>query len=100
MSAKRIALFVLLGLLLIVAIPITRPAFLNSLFWHISTSSALSILLSFIIGLLAGCYLMMIAMMKKISHGLDYSFFNWFQILLARYYERVLMGGDNSSIGE
>lgn len=67
MSAKVIAIIALLILLLIFAIQNTQPAVLNFLFWQISTSSVLSILVSFIIGLLAGCLLMMIGRMKKKS---------------------------------
>ena len=64
MSAKVIALIVLI-LLLIFAIQNTQPVVLNFLFWQISTSSVLSILVSFVIGLLTGCLLMMTGRMKK-----------------------------------
>ena len=67
MSAKLIAIIVLLILLLIFAIQNTQPVVLNFLFWQISTSSVLSILVSFVIGLLTGCLLMMIVRMKKKS---------------------------------
>jgi len=67
MSAKLIAIIVLLILLLIFAIQNTQPVVLNFLFWQIFTSSVLSILVSFIIGLLIGCLLMMIGRMKKKS---------------------------------
>ena len=67
MSAKVIAIIVLLILLLIFAIQNTQPVVLNFLFWQIFTSSVLSILVSFIIGLLIGCLLMMIGRMKKKS---------------------------------
>lgn len=70
------AIIVLLILLLIFAIQNTQPVVLNFLFWLISTSSVLSILVSFIIGLLTGCLLMMIGRMKKKSPRLDYSFSN------------------------
>ena len=65
MSAKVIALIVLLILLLIFAIQNTQPVVLNFLFWQIFTSSVLSILVSFVIGLLTGCLLMMMGRMKK-----------------------------------
>ena len=65
MSAKVIAIIVLLILLLIFAIQNTQPVVLNFLFWQIFTSSVLSIPVSFIIGLLTGCLLMMIGRMKK-----------------------------------
>jgi uncharacterized integral membrane protein len=67
MSAKWIAIIVLLILLLIFAIQNTQPAVLNFLLWQISTSSVLSILVSFIIGLLTGSLLMMIGRMKRKS---------------------------------
>jgi len=67
MSAKLIAIIVLLVLLLIFAIQNIQPVVLNFLFWQISTSSVLSILVSFVIGLLTGCLLMMIGRMKKKS---------------------------------
>ena len=67
MSAKVIAIIVLLILMLIFAIQNTQPVVLNFLFWQIFTSSVLSILVSFIIGLLTGCLLMMIVRMKKKS---------------------------------
>ena len=67
MRAKVIAIIVLLILMLIFAIQNTQPVVLNFLFWQIFTSSVLSILVSFIIGLLTGCLLMMIVRMKKKS---------------------------------
>ena len=67
MSAKVIAIIVLLILLLIFAIQNTQPVVLNFLFWQLFTSSVLSILVSFIIGLLTGCLLMMTGRMKKKS---------------------------------
>jgi len=67
MSAKVIAIMVLLLLLLIFAIQNIQPVVLNFLFWKIFTSSVVSILVSFVIGLLAGCLLMMIGRMKKKS---------------------------------
>ena len=67
MSAKVIAIIALLILLLIFAIQNTQPVVLNFLFWQISTSSVLSILVSFIIGSLTGCLLMMTGRMKKKS---------------------------------
>jgi uncharacterized integral membrane protein len=67
MSAKLIAIIVLLILLLIFAIQNIQPVVLNFLFWKIFTSSVVSILVSFVIGLLAGCLLMMIGRMKKKS---------------------------------
>jgi uncharacterized integral membrane protein len=67
MSARVIAIIGLLILLLIFAIQNTQPVVLNFLFWKVSTSSVLSILVSFIIGLLTGCLLMMTGRMKKKS---------------------------------
>jgi uncharacterized integral membrane protein len=67
MSAKLIAIIVLLVLLLIFAIQNIQPVVLNFLFWQISTSSVLSILVSFAIGLLIGCLLMMMGRMKRKS---------------------------------
>ena len=67
MSAKVISIIVLLILLLIFAIQNIQPVVLNFLFWKIFTSSVVSILVSFVIGLLAGCLLMMIGRMKKKS---------------------------------
>lgn len=67
MNAKVIAIIVLLILLLIFAIQNTQSVVLNFLFWKISTSSVLSILVSFVIGLLIGCLLMMIGRMKRKS---------------------------------
>ena len=64
MSAKVIAIIVLLILLLIFAIQNTQPVVINFLFWQIFTSSVVSILASFIIGLLTGCLLMMTGRMK------------------------------------
>jgi uncharacterized integral membrane protein len=68
MSAKVIAIIALLILMLILAIQNTQPVFLNFLFWQISTSSVLSILMSFIIGVLTGCLLMLIGR-TKFSRG-------------------------------
>ena len=67
MSAKLIAIIILLVLLLIFAIQNTQPVVLNFLSWQISTSSVLFILVSFVIGLLTGCLLIMIGRMKKKS---------------------------------
>ena len=67
MSAKVIGIIGLLILLLIFVIQNTQPVVLNFLFWQIFTSSVLSILVSFVIGLLTGCLLMMIGRMKKKS---------------------------------
>jgi len=65
MRAKLIAIIVLLILLLIFAIQNIQPVVLNFLFWKISTSFVVSILVSFVIGLLTGGLLMMIGRMKK-----------------------------------
>lgn len=65
MSAKVISVIVLLILMLILAIQNTQPVDLNFLFWQISTSSVVSILVSFMIGLLTGFLLMMIGWMKS-----------------------------------
>jgi uncharacterized integral membrane protein len=100
MRAKVVAIIVLLSLLLIVAIQKTQPVVLNFLFWQFSPSSVLSILLSFIIGLLTGCLLMMIVRMKRKSPRLDYPFSNLMQFLFAQYYERILMGQSKSSKAE
>ena len=67
MRAKLIAIIVLLILLVIFAIQNTQPVVLNYLFWQISTSSVLSILVSFAIGVLTGGLLMMIGRKKKSS---------------------------------
>jgi len=67
MSAKVIAIIVLLILLLIFAIQNTQPVVINFLFWQIFTSSVVSILVSFIIGLLTGCLLMMTGRIKEKS---------------------------------
>ena len=88
MSAKLIAIIVLLILLLIFAIQNTQPVVLNFLFWQISTSFVLSILVSFV---LTGCLLMMIGRMKKRVHRLDYSFSNLLSFPFARFFARVLM---------
>jgi uncharacterized integral membrane protein len=69
MKAKLIAIVVLLMLLLIFAIQNGQTVVLNFLFWQISTSSVLSILGSFMIGVLTGCLLMMIGRMKKKGAG-------------------------------
>jgi uncharacterized integral membrane protein len=65
MRAKLIAIIVLLILLLIFAIQNIQPIVLNFLFWKIFTSFVVSILVSFVIGLLTGGLLMMIGRMKK-----------------------------------
>ncbi|NWF91757.1 MAG: LapA family protein [Syntrophaceae bacterium] len=67
MRAKLIAIIVLLILLLIFAIQNIQPVVVNFLFWKISTSSVVSILVSFVIGLMTGGLLMMIGRMKKKS---------------------------------
>ena len=67
MSAKVIAIIVLLIIFLIFAIQNTQHVVLNFLFWQIFTSSVISILVSYIIGLLTGCLLMMTGRMKKKS---------------------------------
>jgi uncharacterized integral membrane protein len=65
MSARLIAIIVLLILLLVLSIQNAQPVVLKFLFWQISTSSVLSVLGSFVIGLLTGCLLMTIGRMKK-----------------------------------
>ncbi len=97
MRAKSIAIIVLLILLLIFALQKTQPVFLSFLLWQISLSSVLSILVSFITGLLIVYLLMMVARMKKKNPLLDYSRSNLFQFLLARYLEKVLIGNRKSS---
>jgi len=66
MSAQVIAIIVLLVLMLIFVIQNTQPVVLNFLFWQIFTSSVLSILVSFVIGLLTGCLLMMTGRSKRV----------------------------------
>jgi lipopolysaccharide assembly protein A len=65
MNAKVVAIIVLLIVLLIFAIQNTQPVVLTFLFWHLATSSVLSILVSYMIGLLTGCLLMMIWRRKR-----------------------------------
>jgi uncharacterized integral membrane protein len=92
MRAKVIAIFGLIGLLLIFAIQKTQPVVLNFLYWHIPTSSLIFFLVSSIIGLPTVYLLMLIVRMKEKSPPLDYSRSNLLQFLLARYFEKVLMG--------
>jgi len=54
MSAKVIGLIVLLVFLVILAIQNTQPVDVKFLFWQVSTSAVLSILVSFVIGFLVG----------------------------------------------
>ncbi len=91
MSAKVIAIIVLLILLPIIAIQNTQSIVL------ISPSSVLSILMRVIIGLLIGYLLMMVVRRKQKSPCLDYSRFSLTQFLLARYFERALIGQAKSS---
>jgi uncharacterized integral membrane protein len=97
MNAKAIAIIVLLILLLIFTIQQTQPVFLSFLLWQISLSSVLSILMSFITGLLIVYSLMMVVRVRKKNPRLDYSRSNLFQFLLARYFEKVLIGNKKSS---
>jgi len=52
MSAKVIGLIVLLVFLVIFAVQNTQPVVVKFLFWQISTSAVLSILVSFVVGFL------------------------------------------------
>ncbi len=52
MSAKVISLIVLLVFLVIFAVQNTQPVVVKFLFWQISTSAVLSILVSFVVGFL------------------------------------------------
>ena len=95
MIAKATAIIVLLILLMIFAIQNSQPVVHNFLSRQISPASVLFILASFVIGLLIGCVLMIVWRKKK-NPRLDYSFSNWWQFLLAQYYERILMGETKS----
>jgi len=99
MIAKVAAIIVFLILLLIVAIQNTQPVVLSFLFRQISPASVLFILASFVIGLLTGCVLMFVRR-KTMNPRLDYSFSNVWQLLLAQYYERIVMGETKSLRGE
>ena len=99
MIAKVAAIIVFLILLLIVAIQNTQPVVLSFLFRQISPASVLFILASFVIGLLTGCALMFVRR-KTRNPRRDYSFSNVWQLLLAQYYERILMGETKSLRGE
>jgi len=54
MVPKLIGLIILLVFLVIFAIQNTQPVAVKILFWEISTSAVLSILVSFLIGFLTG----------------------------------------------
>jgi uncharacterized integral membrane protein len=99
MIAKVAAIIVFLILLLIVAIQNTQPVVLSFLFRQISPASVLFILVSFVIGLLTGCVLMFVRR-KTRNPRRDYSCSNVWQLLLAQYYERILMGETKSLRGE
>jgi len=54
MSPKVIGLIVLLIILLIFAVQNTQPVAVKLLFWEISTSAVLTILVSYLVGFLTG----------------------------------------------
>jgi uncharacterized integral membrane protein len=54
MSPKIIGLIVLLIFLVIFAVQNTQPVAVKLLFWEISTSAVLSILVSYLVGFLTG----------------------------------------------
>ncbi len=60
MSPKIIALIILLVFLLIFAILNTQSVDIQLLFWKISTSAALTILVSYLFGFLTGCLVMVL----------------------------------------
>jgi len=60
MSSKVIALIILLVFLLIFAIQNTQSVVVKLLFWEISTSAALTILVSYLIGFLTGWLVMVL----------------------------------------
>ena len=60
MSSKVIALIILLVFLLIFAIQNTQSVVVKLLFWEISTSAALTILVSYLIGFLTGWLIMLL----------------------------------------
>ncbi len=60
MSSKVIALIILLVFLLIFAIQNTQSVVIKLLFWEISTSAALTILVSYLIGFLTGWLVMVL----------------------------------------
>jgi uncharacterized integral membrane protein len=97
MNAKAISIIVLLILLLVFALQKTQPVYLSFLLWQISLSSVLSTLVSFITGLLIVYLLMRVVRMKNKNPRLDYSRSNLFQFLLARYFEKVLIGNKKSA---
>jgi uncharacterized integral membrane protein len=98
MIAKATAIIVLLIVVLIVAIQNIQPGVPNFLFRQISVFSSPSVVVSFVIGLLTGCLLLIVRMKKKKDPR--YSLFNVWQVLLAQYYERILMGKTTSLKGE
>jgi len=98
MIAKATAIIVLLLVVLIVAIQNIQPGVPNFLFQQVSTFSSPSVVVSFVIGLLTGCLLLIVRMKKK--RNPRYSLFNLWQFLLAQYYERILMGKTTSIKGE
>ncbi len=98
MIAKATAIIVLLLVVLIVAIQNVQPGVLNFLFRQISAFSSASVVVSFVIGLLTGGLLLIVRMKKK--ENPHYSLFNLWQVLLAQYYERILMGKTTSLKGE
>ena len=60
MKAKVIGLIVLLVFLVIFAIQNTEPVNVKLLFWKISTSAALTILVSYLFGFLTGWLIMVL----------------------------------------
>ena len=60
MSPKVVGLIILLVILLIFAIQNTQSVVVKLLFWEISTSAALTILVSYLIGFLTGWLVMVL----------------------------------------
>ncbi len=65
MSAKIVGIIVLLVLLVILAIQNYQPLSLKFLFWTFETSAVLTLLVSFMIGCLAGVLIAWIGRGKK-----------------------------------
>jgi uncharacterized integral membrane protein len=67
MSAKVISLIVLLVFLVIFAVQNTQPVVVKFLFWQISTSAVLSILVSFVVGFLVSWLIWVVDATKRKS---------------------------------
>jgi uncharacterized integral membrane protein len=67
MSAKVISLIVLLVFLVIFAVQNTQPVVVKFLFWQISTSAVLSILVSFVVGFLVSWLIWVVDTTKRKS---------------------------------